>query len=373
MAFIGSLLDSSKGAGFTAQSGSPVTSDQSQQAINNTNTGLDSQQALAQALAAQGGIQNQNQVYNQLQGVANGTGPNPAQALLAQQTGANVANQAALMAGQRGAGANAGLIARQAAQQGANTQQQAVGQGATMQANQSLNAINSAGSLANTQVANQIGAQQGLTAAQQGQQNSLLGSQLQNASQQNQSNTAIAQGNQKSQAGLLGGVVSGLGSALALANGGMIGAIGKGIAGDDSAPAAPQASQGSGLFDKLLSGIASPVKSAIGSVGDSLGSMVPVPFADGGKVPALVSPGEKILSPEQAKAAKGGKIEALNGKTVPGTPTVGGAKNSYANDTVPANLSPGSVVLPRSVTQAKDPKAAAEKFIAALKSKSSKK
>src|ERR1700679_261280 len=78
-----------------------------------------------QALQGQNGLGNQSQVYGQLQGVANGTGPNPAQAQLAQATGANTANQAALMAGQRGSAANVGLLARQAAQQGAANQQAA--------------------------------------------------------------------------------------------------------------------------------------------------------------------------------------------------------------------------------------------------------
>ncbi len=90
-------------------------------------------------LAGQQGLAAQQQnTANQYQNIANGTGPNPAQAALNQSTGQNVANQASLMAGQRGAGANVGLLARQAAQQGAATQQQAVGQAATMQANQQL-------------------------------------------------------------------------------------------------------------------------------------------------------------------------------------------------------------------------------------------
>lgn len=108
--------------------------------------GFNNQLAAANGIGTQGsaisGLQNlaaqQQGTANQYQNIANGTGPNPAQAMLNQQTGQNVANQAALMAGQRGAGANVGLMARQAAQQGANTQQQAVGQGATMQANQQI-------------------------------------------------------------------------------------------------------------------------------------------------------------------------------------------------------------------------------------------
>jgi hypothetical protein len=96
-------------------------------------SGLQGVAAQQAALAAQQGATTQ-----QYQNLASGVGPNPAQSMLNQQTGQNVANQAALMAGQRGASANVGLMARQAAQQGAATQQQAVGQGATMQAQQQI-------------------------------------------------------------------------------------------------------------------------------------------------------------------------------------------------------------------------------------------
>ena len=78
------------------------------------------QQNLLQALQNQGALQNQSNVYNQLQQVAQGQGPNPAQAMLNEATGTNVANQAALMVSARGAASNPGLIARQAAMQGAN-------------------------------------------------------------------------------------------------------------------------------------------------------------------------------------------------------------------------------------------------------------
>ncbi len=110
------------------------------------------QNGLNQQLTAANGVGTQQSAIRGLQGlagqqqntagmyqnIASGTGPNPAQAALNQSTGQNVANQAALMAGQRGASQNVGLLARQAAQQGAATQQQAVGQGATLQAQQQL-------------------------------------------------------------------------------------------------------------------------------------------------------------------------------------------------------------------------------------------
>lgn len=165
-----------------------VSTGQTAQSFDQNQEALAQQQRLVGALQGQGGLQNQSNVFGQFQGlagqyqdVAAGKGPNPAQAMLNQQTGANVQNQAALMAGQRGAGANVGLMARQAGMHGANTQQQAVGQGATMQANQSLNALGQvggalgqAGTMANTQASNQIGATAGMTSAQQSQQANLL-------------------------------------------------------------------------------------------------------------------------------------------------------------------------------------------------------
>ncbi len=216
---------------------------------------LRQQQYLLNALQQQGGIQNQSNVYNQLQGIASGTGPNPAQAMLNQQTGNNVAQQAALMAGQRGAGANVGLMARQAGQQGGALQQQAVGQGATLQANQSLNAIGQAGNMANTQAANQIGATGAVTSANQAQQANLLNAlgakNTAAVASQNNVNTANAglaesqmQGTQKG----IGGLFSSLGGAGSLLGGGKGGGGGGGGGGEgmgssSNSPYAPGASE----------------------------------------------------------------------------------------------------------------------------------
>lgn len=203
----------------------PVTSDQATQAYQQSQQGIANQQAFLNALQAQNGISNQSQVYNQLQGVANGTGPNPAQAMLSQATGANTANQAALMAGQRGAGQNVGLIARQAAQQGAANQQNAAGQAATMQANQSLGALNQLGSLSSQQVGQQAAATGALTGAQQSEQQLLYGQianqNSANVQQQmglNQANLAQSQAGAKAQMGLLQGAATGL----AMAKGGAV-------------------------------------------------------------------------------------------------------------------------------------------------------
>lgn len=131
-------LNSANGVGYQ-QNALAQQQGLNNQLANGVNTqnaavsGLQGVSAQQQALAAQ-----QANTAAQYQNIANGTGPNPAQAMLNQSTGQNVQNQAALMAGQRGAGSNVGLMAREAAQQGAATQQQAVGQGASMQAQQQI-------------------------------------------------------------------------------------------------------------------------------------------------------------------------------------------------------------------------------------------
>lgn len=129
--------------------------------------------------------QNENTLAGQLQERAAGGGPNPAQDTLNQATGNNISSTAALMAGQRGASVNPGLIAREAGQQGAATEQAAVGQAATLEANQqiaaqgelagvygqqgtqALGTFGEAGALQNTQNANEIqdlGMAQGINA-----------------------------------------------------------------------------------------------------------------------------------------------------------------------------------------------------------------
>lgn len=432
-------------------------------AYNQAQYGIGQSANLMNQLQGQNGIQNQSNVYNQLQGVANGTGPNPAQAQLAQATGQNVANQAALMAGQRGATANPGLIARQAAQQGASTQQQAAGQAANLQAQQSLNAINAQGQIAQNQV-NQLG--QGVNAynqAAQNEQNALQSANTAynnaNVSQQagiNNVNASIAQGNQQASNNLLGGLFSGASGAISAAfgaEGGVVKKMADGGDADDApsegtanlgdqgytsqansggaqigtaapAPSGPnpfssgggKSSGGGSGLSSLISmladgGFAAPtpvgqidIGKAPSAPGQSANPFNPnenkqasqsgsylsswlknkgqmpgqtvaggpmdagspdtgmMTAAKGGKVPALLSPGERYLPPQEAKKVAMGKENAMRaGKKVPGKAPVGGAKNDYANDIVPAKLEEGGIVIPRSITQGKDaPKKAAE-------------
>ncbi len=360
------LAESEKAAALQAQT---------QAAIAQQSQGLGMQRDFVNALQAQNGIGNQSQVFNQLQGVANGTGPNPAQAALAQATGANVANQAALMAGQRGAGANAGLIARQAANQGANIQQNAAGQAATMQAQQSLNALGQMGGIAGQQVQNQGNAlqgyqqgAQGVTNATQNNQGMQLGVMAGDAKRaaeiQAQNAAADAQGMQN-----LMGVVGGLaGAGMKLATGGASAAVPAAGAADAftmpemGASTVNQGPKAPSLGSYQFAG-GGAVPGATSFVGKHLAAKPQM--ARGGLVPALVSPGEVYVAPSKVAA----KDPMAAGEKIPGKPKVGGAKNSYANDTVPRQLEEGGIVIPRSVTQGKDPHKAAAKFVAAVLSK----
>lgn len=497
MGSIGGMLGlggGASGTGFAppAQTGltAGTTADQLKTSYTGNQDALTQQQALVTALQAQNGLGNQSSVFNQLQGVANGTGPNPAQAQLAQATGANTANQAALMAGQRGSGQNVGLIARQAALQGAANQQNAAGQAATMQANQSLNALGQLGGIANTQAANQIGATTANTSAQQQEQNILQGANsaynTANVAQQgnvNNANASLAQTGMQGQQAVIGGLLQGAGSAASLgkahggiirknyANGaqvtkapafsgspdqvsfgpdsgaynvtaqpisntapavastgitsngpksaftsfltggasspqaklqqgvaGAVGGLGKAIgnafksptaaqdttpgavagAGDnyatsannfgaDASASAPGAADNFGvapLSDPGMSAGDSGSAPSLGLEKDAKGGMAGR-MAKGGKVPAMLSPGERYLNPrEVAKVASGKKDAASAGEKIPGKAKVKG--DSLKNDTVPKTLEEGGIVLPKSVMESKNPHWAAHKFVSQI-------
>jgi hypothetical protein len=374
----------------------PTTAAQAQAAYGQSQMSLGQQQAFLQALQGQNGIQNQSQVFNQLQGVANGTGPNPAQAMLNNATGQNVANQAALMAGQRGASANAGLIARQAAQNGANLQQQAVGQGAALQASQGLNAMTQMGTIAGQQVANQSAATGALNQYSMAQQQMLLNS----IAQQNQSavanasqyNAAMAgtDGNRQKSGDILGSAGAAIGTIAPLLGGGSGGSGGMtmpemGSSSTGAAGAGVNNSNGQfgglGGGYKFAEGGEVPSQSqpngpksrvAMHLKGVSItmhtGGVVPT-MNTGGNVPALVSPGEKVLSPAEAKqVAQGANINQI-GKQVPGKAPVKG--DSLKNDIVPAKLQEGGMVIPKSVMESDDPVKHAIAFVRAHMSKQS--
>lgn len=370
------------GTGFSAPSG--ANQNQLHTAYNNTQNAMQGQNALLAALQNQNGLGNQTQVYNQLQGVANGQGPNPAQAMLNQATGANVANQASLMAGQRGASQNVGLMARQAAQQGANLQQQAAGQGASMQAQQALGALGQAGGMANTMAGQQIGQTNQNVASQQSEQGILQGANTANNNIQGQLANTQMGGQQK----LLGGVGNAVGAITGLfADGGQVGAAPTGPqsmfghavnSGADAAGGMPVFSTPDTSPMNFLNKKKDPVDPMKGAKNivpsGSAGSAVPMNNvgAGGGKVPAMVSPGERFLKPEEAKAVAQGKASPMSvGEKIGGQAQVKG--DSYKNDTVRKDLEAGGVVIPRSVMQSKDPAKGAADFVRAVMAKKGKK
>ena len=289
------------------------------------------------------GLGAQSTLSGQLANEAAGSGPNPAQAALNQNTGQNIAQQAALAAGQRGAGANVGLLAAQNAQQGAATQQQAVGQGATLSAEQQLAAQQQQAALASTQVGQGATAAQNLSQQQQNEQNILQGANtsynnalVAGQSNANNVNAGVASGNQAQAGNIFGGALSGLSSAFsAFADGGQVGP------GDDTpawqntpsdvsngpSTASPASSSGSS------SGGGSPLSSGI----SSLSSML----AKGGKVGGPQSHvGKWLCDGGMALAAKGGPVKAM----APGQKAVVKG-DSLKNDKIPTMLSEGEVVM----------------------------
>lgn len=328
---------------------------------------LAQQNAFAQALQAQGGIGNQANVFAQQQALANqlgqqaqGQGPNPALAQLAQTTGQNAQNQAALMASQRGAGANAGLLARQAAMQGGALQQQATGQAAVLRAQQQLAAQNALqqqqaqmAGLATNQVGQQANALSGANQFAQGQQGlaqNAINSQNQNQLGINQINAGVAAGNQQSSNALIGGLIGAGGAALSAgmmpqkaSHGGMIQGYAEGgdvghlqWTGGSQEEQAQRASQMQSAFNKPIE---NPIAKAMN-------------WLSGGPQSAT---GQRVASGMK----EGGKV--------PGEASVNG--DSYSNDTVPAMLSPGEVVIPRHVMQSDDPVKGAAEFVKQVMSK----
>jgi hypothetical protein len=358
---LGSIFGGGKSGGFQAQGPSQA---QVKTAYNQSQDALAQQKAFVQQLQAQNGLGNQQDVFaqqqalaNQIQGVANGTGPNPALNQLNQATGQNVSNQAALMASQRGAATNTGLIARQAAMQGAGTQQQAAGQAATLQAQQQIAAMGQLqGQQANMAnlATQQVGqTQTGLNAYGQqagNQYSTVLGAQ----GNANQINASMAQQRAAAENNMMSNLT---------------GAIGRGVAGY--------------MTGGLSEGVIQAAKPEVKAEGGVVGSQQPkgprskigqhLMMAEGGKVPLLLSPGEKVLDPKAVQEVAKGASPMAKGKEVPGKAKVGGAVNDYANDTYKTAEPTGSIILPRSVTQAKgDKDTKARAFVEAILSKKSK-
>lgn len=302
MSFIGNMFNSEQGAGFQAKGADiqkPITTAQAETANTIASNAVNNVMDYNNLLQRNNYIGQQDNVFTQQQRLADmltqqaaGGGPNPALAQLAQATAANTANQAALMAGQRGSGANAGLIARQAAMQGSANQQQMAGQAAVMQAQQ------------------QLAAQQMLAQQQSQMQASTMGM------INNQMNAANMgqQGSLQYQNNILGGIAS--------QNNAVVG-----NQANVNSTNASMAQANMGSQDKLLGGV---MKGAGGALGLNQGGSVPC-YNEGGAA------------------------------TVPGQAQVQG--DHPVNDTVPAMLSPGEIVIPRSIVMSENAPELAARFV----------
>lgn len=335
MGFISDLFGGGSGANFKAKGFTQADNDE---ALNQSNIALQTQKNLVNNIqASQPNVYGQQQqLSDQLMQQAQGQGPNPAQAMLAQQTAANTANQAALAANQRGASANAGLIQRQAMQQGATNQQHSIGQAATLGAQQQLAAQQQLGQ----QQAQMAGQQQQAISGQgqlaQGALNTVSGS----VNNQNSVNAEIQKGNQKSQGNIFGSLLGAAGSIVGTIYGGPVGGAAGGAL-------------GKGLGGALDGGDAN-------SAGESINSDAANTAAHGGEIGKVGH--HKVPGP---KSNIGNRLKA--GGQVPGQASAKG--DSYANDTVQARLSPGEVVIPRSIMNGPNAGEKARKFVEAILAK----
>jgi hypothetical protein len=377
---IGSLLSSSSTTPQMPNIVDPVSGAQLTDANGNV-IGTEAQIAnYNNALTDANGVGNQSDVYNKFGQIAAGQGPNPALAQLNQTTGQNVANQAALMAGQRGAASNVGLLVREAAEQGAATQQQAVGQGATLASQQELNALGQQAGIAGQQVGEAQTGQQLAATTATNQQGQLLGAQgaynsalTGGQASVNSANTPINVGTQGETYGLLNGALSGAGaqavkgSAPATPTPGAFVAPAQPVA---SLPGAVSSASGANLTGVPTAYRGGEIhgrdRMAKGGhpsfVAQYLHGQVTPKMASGGKVPAIVSPKEVYLNPSQVKeVVERGADPMKIGHHFPGKDRV--KRDSLKNDVIKTELDEGGVVLPIHVTTHKNASHLGRKFV----------
>lgn len=385
MGFIGSLFGGDSGntggAGMNYQATGP-TQTMVNDSWTNSQTALTQQRQFLDQLAAQGGILNQSNVFAQQQALANqlglmaqGQGPNPAQAQFQQNANQIGAQAAGLIGSQKGM--SPALQARLVAQQGAQAGQNAAGQAATLQAQQQIaatqalqNQQNMMANVSGQQVAQQ---QQGITGYTQGalgQQGNVLG--LQGSA--NAANAGVAGTVANNQGKVFGGVMQGVSGALGMAGGGQVPcyASGGGVGPQSSAgqyfkhfEGAPVQAVGLQAMDwgssgkiKPPSGISPPGTESLmgGGAGDD--PLMPASGLGFGAAPVLPAAHGALIQGEQ---------QANSMKPIPGKAKVSG--DSQKNDTQPAMLSPGEIIIPRSIAMHENAPEMAARFVAAIKAR----
>jgi hypothetical protein len=186
-------------------------------------------------------------------------------------------------------------------------------------------------------------------------------------------NQQTAMGNQQMSGNIVGGILGGLGSAAGMpkAHGGLIHNYAEGGYTVGGASSGPSSAAG-----KFLSGFGSnmnteskknPMNSGFAQFGKGMGNLInptaqPLKLSDTTMPVTPMSPQMEAMA--MPMAAYGGALNFKPGGPVPGKAKVSG--DSLKNDTVPAMVSPGEIVLPRTVTQSEDAPRKAADFVAAI-------
>lgn len=310
-------------------------------------------------------LQEQQALAGTLGERAAGRGPNPAQARLNANTGQNIAQQAALMASQRGSGANAGLIGSQVGQLGTQAQQKAITDSAVLDAEQQIAAQN--------QLQEQQKLQAGTIQGQQGLQGSLYGASANANNAQNQGtitnynnaqsiNSGVAQNNANAVNKTTGGLLGGAGALLGfLAEGGKVPEHLSKMARiyHPDVYEEPTLDATSDIVDTVYrEQIPKDAPKNYKGNGKDLKSNIELgrPLAYGGFDNFGVESSPKVDAHESSKSLvdnsegveMGGPFKAIgsmlkSGGKVPGKPQVN--HDAYKNDKVLAMLSPGEVVV----------------------------
>ncbi len=296
----------------------------------------------------------QQQLTNMLMQQAQGQGANPAQQMLNQATNKNIQQTAGQIASTRGL--SPALAARLAAQSGASQAQTAAGQGAVMGAEQQI----AAQGLLNQH----LGQQEATLQQAQAAQNSAIN---QGGLGAQGINSGIAGQNAAASQKAIGGALSGFASALG-------GGAGGGAAEADWQGANVGYADGGdvvqeNLWDSVKKAFSTPPPAA--QAGESReqkyarireqngermsgkrpSEVNPDTYAKGGKVKAMVSPGEVYIPPEKILAARNGNPLEV-GEKIPGKAPVKG--NSPKNDVVQKDLEAGGQVIKRTAATSKD-------------------
>lgn len=299
----------------------------------------------------------QGDLAKQLLSQSQGQGPNIANLQLQQATNQNNQQAAGAIASQKGM--NPALAQRLIAQQQSTNNQNAAGQSGVLRAQQQLSAQNNLANVYGQQAGEALGNYGTLTEAQSG---------------ANKSNAQIAQNNANQNAGIASGIIGGAAHMIGMSEGGNVDSpeahlerllisIGSKVkpmhlaAGGSAAIDPDLVTVTPDLFGGIkppkppvdpMAGATSLDSPATGGLAE-ISSAAPMLLAaaHGAKVPAMVSPGELYIPPQKvAEVAAGKKSAHKAGHKVPGKAKVSG--DSEKNDTVPAALDSGGVVVPRS-------------------------